>query len=232
VILIVTCEHGGNEIPDHYKFVFNNAEDVLKTHRGYDLGALSVFKHLEELAQYSYYSNTSRLLIELNRSLHHNHLFSEFTKPLKLEYKKDIISNYYLPYRNAVESEILKHTKENQQVVHLSIHTFTPQLNDIERSCDIGLLFDSKRPDERQLSEVLKKQLHTIHPNYNVRFNYPYLGKADGFTTYLRKQFKTNYIGIEIEINQKFSKNNTINKAIKETLFLAIDDSCKTKKRH
>lgn len=42
----------------------------------------------------------------------------------------------------------------------------------------------------------------------NVRRNYPYPGNADGFTTYLRKQFSlSKYVGIEIEINQKHITN-------------------------
>jgi hypothetical protein len=37
-----------------------------------------------------------------------------------------------------------------------------------------------------------------------VRFNYPYKGTSDGLTTTLRKKFGPQYVGIEIEINQKF----------------------------
>lgn len=33
--------------------------------------------------------------------------------------------------------------------------------------------------------------------------NYPYLGKADGFTTSLREEFQEQYIGLELELNQK-----------------------------
>jgi len=37
-----------------------------------------------------------------------------------------------------------------------------------------------------------------------VRRNYPYTGKSDGFTAYLRRRFPADaYIGIELEINQK-----------------------------
>jgi hypothetical protein len=35
--------------------------------------------------------------------------------------------------------------------------------------------------------------------------NYPYQGKADGFTTTLRRQWPgDSYVGIEIEVNQKW----------------------------
>ena len=55
-----------------------------------------------------------------------------------------------------------------------------------------------------------------------MRYNYPYLGKADGFTTYLRKQFQTHYLGIEIEINQKYAKANVMSSELKGVLFLAL----------
>ncbi|MEO8932838.1 MAG: N-formylglutamate amidohydrolase, partial [Xanthomarina sp.] len=56
------------------------------------------------------------------------------------------------------------------------------------------------------------------------RFNYPYLGKADGFTSYLRKQFPKNYLGIEIEVNQKFSKNNVIDSQLKQNLYGLLEN--------
>jgi len=220
--LLLTCEHGGNEIPDNYQFVFYNASKLLQTHRAYDLGALDVFEYLKDLAQFSIYSKTSRLLIELNRSLHHNHLFSEITKSLTSEQKKSIIATYYSPYRNRVESEISKHLSNNKLVLHISIHSFTPNLNLVEHDCDIGLLYDSRNPSEKEFSKALKSQLKIINPNLNVRYNYPYLGKADGFTTYLRQKFPRNYLGIEIEINQKFSISNDIDISLKQTLKLAL----------
>ncbi|MGZ5244731.1 MAG: N-formylglutamate amidohydrolase, partial [Bacteroidia bacterium] len=42
-------------------------------------------------------------------------------------------------------------------------------------------------------------------PELTVKFNYPYLGTDDGFTTHLRKLFPDEkYAGVEIEINQKY----------------------------
>ena len=41
-------------------------------------------------------------------------------------------------------------------------------------------------------------------PALKVRRNYPYTGKSDGFTAYLRRRFPpAAYLGIELEINQK-----------------------------
>ncbi|WP_313791462.1 N-formylglutamate amidohydrolase [Lacinutrix neustonica] len=197
---------------------------MLHSHKGYDLGALDLFYYLQPLATYSNYSETSRLLIELNRSLHHQSLFSEFTKSLTLEAKKAIIKDHYNPYRNTVETHIKELLKNNRKVLHLSIHSFTPVLNNMVRPCDIGLLYDASRPNEKQLALKLKQAITVINPHWRIRFNYPYLGKADGFTTYLRKQTPEEYIGLEIEINQKFSRKNTLDLQLKKDLYSTINN--------
>jgi len=221
--LVLTCEHGGNLIPENYQHYFKTHLDVLTTHRGYDLGALNLFKGLRPLAYFSKFSTTSRLLIELNRSLHHPSLFSEFSKTLSKAEKKTLIENYYLVYRGDVKSTINKLINSNEKVVHIAVHSFTPILNAVERHCDIGLLFDSKIKEEKAFCKQLKNQIKKEIPDFNVRYNYPYLGTADGFTSYLRKQFPKNFIGIELEINQKFSLKNHMDSEVKQMLYKTLE---------
>ncbi|QXP60011.1 N-formylglutamate amidohydrolase [Olleya sp. HaHaR_3_96] len=215
--LVITCEHGGNTIPPEYQSFFTDT-DLLHSHRGYDLGALDVFQYLKPIADYTNYSTTSRLLIELNRSLGHKNLYSEFTKDLPNIEKHKIVANYYANYRTEVIDYIDTNIKNNESIIHVSIHSFTPQLHSVVRHCDIGLLFDSRKSNEKQFVIALKDNIKNIDPNYRVRFNYPYLGKADGFTTALRTQFPNNYIGIEIEINQSFCVDNKMPDTIKTVL--------------
>ncbi|MEW4924296.1 N-formylglutamate amidohydrolase [Algibacter sp. 2305UL17-15] len=222
--LVLTCEHAGNTIPKAYNKYFKNSEAILETHRALDLGALDLFKTLEPLADFKLYSETSRLLIELNRSLHHPNLFSEFTKQLSEVEKGILINTYYLDYRTTVENAILNFISNNETVFHLSVHSFTPILDEVERNCEIGLLYDSRVTKEKAIARAIKKALKSINPDLNVRYNYPYLGKADGFTTHLRKKFTKNYIGIELEVNQKFADNNSMDEGLKQTLLLALKD--------
>lgn len=228
--LVLTCEHGGNSIPEVYKTYFENSESILETHRGLDLGAFDIFETLKPLAGYTLYSKTSRLLIELNRSLYHPNLFSEFTKSLSKEEKENLIKGYYLDYRTTVENAISNYIALNETVFHFSIHSFTPNLNGIERRCDIGLLYDSRTPEEKAIAATIKGALKSINPNLIIRYNYPYLGKADGFTTYLRKQFNKNYIGIELEVNQKYATGNKMDKRLKKTLLFALKTVTSSKK--
>ncbi|MEO8933316.1 MAG: N-formylglutamate amidohydrolase, partial [Xanthomarina sp.] len=169
--LVLTCEHGGNIIPEKYGAYFKNQPEILNTHRGFDLGALDLFEYLKPLSYFSLSSATSRLLIELNRSLHHKNLFSEFSLKLSKEEKKHLIQSYYLKYRDTVENKIRELIQGEETVLHISIHSFTPVLNDHIRNCDIGLLFDPKRNFEKQFSKNFKENILKINPEYHVRFN-------------------------------------------------------------
>jgi len=223
VKLVLTCEHGGNKISNAYKNQFTD-KTVLNSHRGFDLGALDLFEHLKPLADASYYSTTSRLLVELNRSLFSRQLFSEFSMRLSKNQKSEVLEKHYIPYRTEVEHRIATYMASNEQVLHLSIHSFTPELNGDLRNADVGLLFDSRNIKEQEFCKKLKETLLQQRPNLNIRFNYPYLGKADGFTTFLRKQFPKNYLGIEIEINQKFTDENSMELELKKIIYKTIDD--------
>ena len=112
-----------------------------------------------------------------------------------------------------VEKEIKKGPKP---VLHISVHSFTPILNGVERDVDIGLLFDPARRLESRFCENIKQQLDSTFPSYRTQFNKPYLGIDDGFTSYLRTKFNdSEYAGIEVEISQNLvSNDNEISKLL------------------
>lgn len=92
-----------------------------------------------------------------------------------------------------------------KKVLHLSIHTFTPLWNGTMRRVDVGLLFDPARKNESEFCGLFLPELKRRLPSLCIEFNEPYKGTDDGFTTYLRTLFGDDeYLGIEIEINQKY----------------------------
>ena len=89
-------------------------------------------------------------------------------------------------------------------MIHLSSHSFTPELDGKVRDADIGLLYDPARPGEADLCERWKASLEACAPDLTVRRNYPYAGKGDGLTTWFRRRLPPGtYVGIELEVNQK-----------------------------
>lgn len=223
--VLLTCEHGGNEIPAVYKKYFKNAGKVLSSHRGYDPGCLDLFNHLVNLSDFHFFSLESRLLIELNRSLHHKQLFSEFTRELSKTEKSDLIGIYYLPYRLKAVLKIKEQLIKKCRVNHFSIHTFTPVLNGKTRNMDIGLLYDPSKKNELDLCRNIRFHLKKINPDLIVRMNSPYKGTSDGFTTYLRSVYRKGYTGIEIEVNQKFVSRNKMPLWLKQNISKALEQS-------
>lgn len=204
-MIILTCEHASNRIPQAYRNLFHDAEDDLKSHKGWDIGAEMIFDVLaKELGCFSIKGEYSRLLIELNRSLSSPFLFSYYTKDLSIFEKAEIIQKYYKPYQDAIFSMIEKAIAANDTVLHLSIHSFTPVLNGVKREADIGILYDPKRTAEKIFSNQLVAYFRQINPAFVIRKNYPYRGNADGLTRICRRRFGQNYVGIEIEFNQDF----------------------------
>ena len=208
--LMLTCEHASNRLPAAFKKAV--PADVLKTHRAYDIGALLVFHKLVRFAKPEFHceGKLSRLFVDLNRTITNKSAFSEYYEALEsrdkaaAEKAKAQATAYWKEYRDNVEKFVV--SNKGTEIVHLGIHSFTPVLNGKVRNTDIGILYDPARPQERAYANVIKDEIKRLYPAMKVRFNYPYKGSSDGLTTTLRKKFGPRYVGIEIEINQKFFK--------------------------
>lgn len=202
---LISCEHGGNRIPQRYRPLFRGFVSTLHSHRGYDRGAMSMARELARALDAPLLAaTTSRLLIDLNRSVGHPHLYSDATRHAPAAVRREILQRCYLPYRNKVEAAIAGEVDRGSRVIHISSHSFTPVLDGQVRTADIGLLYDPSRAPERELCNRWQASLKTLAPDLAVRRNYPYTGKSDGFTAYLRRRFPASaYLGIELEINQK-----------------------------
>jgi predicted N-formylglutamate amidohydrolase len=205
-VILLSCEHAGNEVPDEYKYLFNGHEDILETHRGYDPGALeeTVLIATKLGAPYISYIFT-RLLIEPNRYLGSPELFSEYSAGLSDDEKQKIISTYYLPFRHKLDEFVEKHTEAGESVLHISLHSCTDNLNGETRDMDFGILFDPERTKEKELAENIRSKLNNNYPDLVVAFNFPYLGTSDGTVEWLRRKYhEDNYTGLEIETNQRY----------------------------
>ena len=233
--IIISCEHGGNHVPSEYRVLFRGKQSILQSHHGQDRGALELAKALAaKIKAPLFFSETTRLLVDLNRSLQHRHLFSEFTRNCDAELKTEILARHYHPYREKLENAIRKLLSEKSIVIHLSLHSFTPRLGKELRRADIGLLYDPQRTSERVLCRNLQTGLRMTLAGLIVRRNYPYRGTADGLTTYLRKRYgQGQYLGIEIEINQKLvHPDHGRWKQMQKQIISAVDLSIRHLLRH
>ena len=206
-LIVVTCEHGGNRIPTEYAGLFRGWHRVLRSHRGYDAGALAMARDLATVFHAPLIaSRVSRLLVDLNRSLSNPRAWSAVTSALTPTEKQHVVQRHYAPYRRKVSTNVDEAVKSGRTVIHLSSHSFTPVLNGQVRTSDVGLLYDPARPGETVLAELWKAAFAERAPELRVRRNYPYAGKGDGLTRSLRRSHPPGrYVGIEVELNQSFA---------------------------
>jgi predicted N-formylglutamate amidohydrolase len=207
--LVVSCEHASNRLPARYG-TLGLPRRRLSSHIAWDAGARRVARYCASRLGCAFHAGRySRLLIDLNRSLHHPKLIPQESFGVRVPYNVGIsederwarIRRYYEPYRSRIFRDIEHVIGRYGTCVHLSVHSFTPRLARQLRRADIGILYDPRRPLESQLARWLTADLK--ERGYHTRRNYPYRGTSDGFTTYCRGVFPASaYLGIEIEINQ------------------------------
>lgn len=203
-LLLLSCEHAVNQVPDALRGLFEDHEDLLDSHRAYDAGALRL---AEELAHHFdaplFRSRVTRLLIDHNRSPNSRSLWSEFSRSLDDAEKQELLDTYYLPFRAKLSAWLVKHLTPGHSVLHLSVHSFTPVLNGRVRSTDIGLLFDPSRRHENRLARLWQAELRRLFPTLNIHLNAPYLGRSDCHQTSYRSRYPdAAYQALELEINQ------------------------------
>lgn len=186
--VIISCEHAGNEVPPAFNHLFDKNQEILNTHRGLDIGALELTQSLGRAMDTQVHIHTiSRLLVDLNRSLHNPTAFSEFMQGADAQTPEQVVRDYYLPHREKLEKMIRRSIRNKKAVLHLSVHTFTPELNGQVRNADIAFLYDPQRSSEKAFCWSWRKKLGRKLPDMKYRMNYPYRGTMDGFTSYLRK---------------------------------------------
>lgn len=202
--LVLTCEHGGHRVPREHASLFVGAQAVLRSHRGWDPGALDLAQRMARRSGRPLHACTwTRLLVEPNRSLHNPRIWSSYTSGLPREERERILERYWRPHRTEVEAAFDGTVRRAGSVLHVAVHSFTPVLDGERRTADVGLLYDPRRPRERALARRWKALLGELAPELRVRANYPYLGTADGLTTTQRTRFPDRrYAGFELELNQ------------------------------
>lgn len=225
---LITCEHAGNAVPPGYLPLFAGKEGLLASHRGFDLGALATAEALARAAGAPLLSVAlTRLLADHNRSIGHPRLFSDITKPLPRRMRLEILATCYFPHREAVIAKVAALRATGKRVLHIASHSFTPRLGDVVRHCDVGFLYDPKRAVEKAFCSRWLRELRCLDGDLILRRNYPYRGVTDGLVTALRRRFGEAYIGMELEVNQRFARGSdealaSINNHLAETLLRAM----------
>ena len=194
-------------MPARQRAALAGAARALASHRGWDPGSRRLALELARaFAAPLVGCTTTRLLIDLNRSLEHPRLFSEWTRELPSAEREALIARWWQPHRDALAALIV--ARRSEPVLHLSVHSFTPRWpagRGPARQVDVGLLYDPARSRERAFVTAWMKALAACDPALRIRRNQPYRGTSDGLTTAFRTRYSASrYLGIELEVSQRF----------------------------
>ena len=211
---VLSVEHAACAVPPELASLFAGAEGVLASHRGWDRGALELARELgRQLAAPLLATTVTRLVVDANRSLESESLFSEWSARLPDEERARLIERWWRPHREAVEVAVQAAVERARRaaaspagpVLHLSVHSFTPRFEGRLRTVDVGLLYDPERAGERAFAERVARALGARTSGLAIAHNEPYRGTDDGLTTHLRGRFAPEaYLGIELEVSQRF----------------------------
>jgi predicted N-formylglutamate amidohydrolase len=226
--VVVTCEHASAALPRGVGDLGLSAA-VRRSHRAFDVGALGIAKALAKaLRAPLHVGEWSRLLVDLNRSPNHPNVIVRRldgqdvpgNQALDDGARRWRLAKYWKPWREAAQADVVAAARRGV-ALHLSVHSFTPNLNGVERPNDIGLLHDPDRSWEVALCQTLKPLL-AAH-GLSSRRNFPYFGNTDGFTSHLRRALPPNdYVGIEIECNQRVVADKAGEKRVAQALVAAL----------
>ena len=199
--IVLTCEHGGNRVPRSAAKIFRGWQRLLAGHRGWDPGALAVARLLARQLDAPLVSSTNtRLLVDLNRSPHNPAVFSLITRELPKAKRQQLLERWHHPHWEEVRRVLFD---EPGPVLHIAVHSFTPNLRGKRRNFEIGLLYDPRRTEERAYALELGRRIRHERPDLRVRRNQPYKGISDGLATALRRELSpSRYLGIELELHQ------------------------------
>lgn len=227
--VVVTCEHASCAVPRELGTLGLPAA-VLRSHRGWDPGALAVARAIATALEAPLHvGRWSRLVVDLNRSDDHARVIASRVdgrpvpgNALSPAGRRERLDAYWWPWRAQVVRAV-DAAAARGVVLHLSVHSFVDRLGGVERKNDVGLLHDPRRPQEVAFCESLRRPLAAA--GLAVRRNFPYFGHTDGFTTWLRRHVpRSQYLGIEIECNQRLARTAAGQRRLGDALVGALRD--------
>lgn len=199
--IIITCEHGGNQVPIRYRTLFDEAS--LQKNNAWDEGALDLALSLAEKMDVPCFTHqTSRLLVDVDLLLGSESLFSLNTSLLGDADRQSILERYYFPYRQRIENTI---AMSDKPLLHVSMHTSATQ------GADVVIVFNSERMLEKECLGVLMEALQHLPDNLQVAFQ-DIAGIHDvGFVQYLRTRFDEEaYAGLTLVIRPRPTNDESI----------------------
>jgi predicted N-formylglutamate amidohydrolase len=179
--ILIIADHASNAIPPELT-PFGVSDADMQRHIAWDIGTADLARGLAaELNCPAIIAPWSRLVIDLNRDPDHAGLIPHESDGTHIPRNADIsaeerarrLEAYFHPYHNFIAEEIAAH----QPQLILSLHSFTPVMNDTPRPWHVGLLYNRDDRATRIAIDWFRQK-----PELVVGDNEPYSGRALNYT--------------------------------------------------
>ena len=199
--IVLICEHASNNIPDHLDNL-GLSDTKLNEHIAWDIGALSVAGILSDLLDAPLvHANVSRLVIDINRLPDHSGSIVTRSEASPIPGNIGLSQAERYTRRDAIyepfHAELTRVLAERQHCDTwvLSIHSYTPVYNGVNRPWHVGILHN----EDRRLSTPLITALK-CYRNLIVGDNQPYAPTDGVYHTIDRHTMPFGRMGAMIEI--------------------------------
>lgn len=203
--LVLSCEHASWTLPPGIDL--GVPLDVLQSQAGWDHGAFDIISRLSEVVGLPVHTGLfTRMWVDLNRAPDHQDAIPTVcygaavpgNAHLTPADRASRLAAFHTPYWDAIRRDCQARLHDCGSVVHFSSHSFSPELDPVNRTFDVGVLYDPTHEFEAAMSERLMFQLRSA--GLSVRANQPYGGNGPFICARLRDEFVgQRYAGIELE---------------------------------
>ena len=201
---MLSCEHASWTLPPGVDL--GVPLDVLRSQASWDHGALEIATQLSEAVGLPVHAGAfSRMFVDLNRGPEHPNVIPQVSYGAAVPGNAALtpgdraarIAMFHAPYWDAVRRDVTARIHDRGSVLHFCSHTFDPSLDPVQRTYDVGVLYDPGHALEAELSERLMFQFRRA--GFDVRANQPYAGTNAAICTSLRHELGAPYAGIQFE---------------------------------
>jgi predicted N-formylglutamate amidohydrolase len=210
---VLSCEHASWTLPPGVDL--GVTLDVLQSQAGWDHGAFDVISRVSEAIGIPVHAGAfTRMFVDLNRAADHADSIPSvcYGEPvpgnvhLSPGDRKARLDLFHAPYWQAIRRDVQARLIDSGEVLHLSSHSFAPELDPTSRTYDVGVLYDPAHAYEAALAEKLMFQLRGA--GIDVRANQPYSGTGPAICTSLREELAgKRYAGIELETSHAVTRS-------------------------
>lgn len=209
---MLSCEHASWTVPPGVEL--GVPVEVLQSQAGWDHGAFDIASRLSEAVGIPVHAGAfTRMFVDLNRPPEHPDVIPAvcYGAPvpgnmhLSAGDRQARLELFHAPYWQAIRRDVQARLLDTGEVLHLSSHSFAPELDPVARTFDVGVLYDPAHAYEAELAERLMFELRGA--GLDVRANQPYSGTGPAVCTSLRQELAgQRYAGIEIETSHAVTR--------------------------